>query len=465
VQLPQPYTLPAAGKDVYRNFVIPIPLTAPRWVRAVEFHPGNRQVIHHALILLDTSGSARRSDARDDELGYGGMDAGEDVSMPPGQLLSWQPGRLPSPDDPARAWRVPKGSDLVLQAHMRPDGKPEQVQPSLAFYFTDQRPTQFPYVLLLKSTAIDIPPGESNYVIESSYTLPVDVELHRILPHAHYLGHELSASATFPDGTTHPLILIKNWDFNWQSDYRYASPMLLPKGAKLSMHFTYDNSDTNIRNPNHPSKRVRYGPQSSDEMAEIWLQLVPKSQQDLQTLVADYTRNYSTPDLITHFRDILKEHPEDAASRAKLGAALVTAGDTDQGMAELRRALELDSSLAIAHFNLGATLAQQGKITDAITEYQAALKVDPDYYRAHNNLGSIYLRQGRFDQAAHYFYNALRINPNDILANRNLANLFLAQQNWGQARLQLQTLLTLDPDNQPALNLLKQVQSEISKNQ
>jgi tetratricopeptide (TPR) repeat protein len=465
VQMPQAYTLPASGKDVYRNFVIPLPLKASRWVRAIEFHPGNSQVVHHAFALLDTSGYARRMDSRDGELGYPGMDAGEDVAMPSGQILSWQPGRMPSFDDPARSWRMPGGADLVFQMHMRPDGKPEPLQASVGIYFTDKHATQFPYMLLLKSTAIDIPAGDSNYVIESSYTLPIDVDLFRILPHAHYLGHELSGSATFPDGTIQPLILIKNWDFNWQSDYRYASPMHLPKGTKLSMRFTYDNSDANVRNPNHPPLRVRYGPQSSDEMGELWLQVVPKNEQDLFALADDYCQNYAFPDLISHYGALLKEAPTDATARAKLGGALVAAGQVDDGIRQLRRTIEIDSSNAISHFNLGAALAKQEKIAEATEEYQITLRVDPQNYRAHNNLGMIYFKLGKFDLAAHHFYNALRINPNDVLANSNLAGLFLAEHNWGQARLQLENLLSLDPDNQPAQQLLRGVEGAIQKSQ
>ena len=128
---------------------------------------------------------------------------------------------------------------MVLQLHMRPDGKPEPIQSTVGFYFTDKPPTQFPFVLVLRSTSIDIAAGEKNYVIESSYTLPVDADLTGILPHAHYLGHELAGNVTLPDGTTKPLILIRNWDFNWQGDYRYAKPVALPKGTKVSMRFWY----------------------------------------------------------------------------------------------------------------------------------------------------------------------------------------------------------------------------------
>ena len=118
-QMPQPYTLPAEGKDIYRNFVVPLSLDSSRWVRAVELHAGNRQVVHHSFIMFDVSGSARRSDAQDAEVGYPGMDAGEDVGGPGGQFLSWQPGKQPSLGNEARSWRLPKGADMVLPSSSR----------------------------------------------------------------------------------------------------------------------------------------------------------------------------------------------------------------------------------------------------------------------------------------------------------------------------------------------------------
>src|SRR5678815_1781264 len=196
--------------------------------------------------------------------------------MPEGHLLSWQPGRLPSPGSIERAWRLSKGTDMVLQMHLRPTGKPADVRSSVGFYFTDRPPTQLSYLLVLRPPVIDIPAGEKNHVVESSYTLPQEVDVVGLLPHAHYLGKELAGSATLPDGTVKPLILIKNWDFNWQSDYRYKQPLKLPKGTKVSMRFVFDNSDSNVHNPNHPPKTVRYGPNSTDEMAELWLEVTPK---------------------------------------------------------------------------------------------------------------------------------------------------------------------------------------------
>jgi len=462
-QMPAMYTLSGEGRDVYRNFVVPLPLDSARWVRAVELHPGNKRIVHHAFVFVDNSGSARLRDARDPEVGYEGMDPGEDVGTPSGQFLSWQPGKMPVLGDAGRAWRLAKGTDMVLQLHMRPDGKPEPIQSSVGFYFSDKPPTQYPFVLLLRSTSIDIPAGEKNYVIESSYTLPVDADVVGVLPHAHYLGKELEGGAVLPDGTTKPLILIRNWNFDWQGDYQYAKPLALPKGTKLWMKFHYDNSEENIRNPNHPPKNVHYGSQSSDEMGELWVQLVPHSAEDLQKLAKDNLETYGIRDTIERSRNLLKFGGEDANLRAKLGAALAKSGKVEEGMTELRKALEVDGNNAKAHYNLAMTLISQGKMGDATDELKKVLAVDWDHYRAHNNLGMIYFTQGKLDVAAQHFYNAVRINPNDVMANSNLVKVFLAQGKLGQAKLQLEVLLAIEPDDAGAKELLKRVSAEIEK--
>jgi len=462
-QMPQAYTLPGDGKDIYRNFVVPLSHQTPKWVRAVELRAGNKQVVHHSFIMFDSSGSARRSDLQDEEIGYPGMDAGEDVGSPGGQFLSWQPGKQPSLGTEDRSWRLPKGADMVLQMHMRPGGKPEPIQSTVGFYFTDKPPTQFPFVLVLRSTQIEIPAGEKNYIIESSYTLPVDADLTGILPHAHYLGHELMGVATLPDGSQKHLILIKNWDFNWQGDYRYARPMTLPKGTRVSMRFSYDNSDQNVRNPSHPPVSVRYGLHSTDEMGELWLQLVPKSQKEMITLAQDYLKNYGIPDSIARSQFLLKYSPNDSSLHTELSSALMKAGRVEDAQKEMKRAIELNPKNAKAHFNLANLLAGQNKLAEAVDEFETAIALDPDYYRAHNNVGMIYASQGNLEQAKRHFYNAIRVNPNDLNANLNLARLFLHQRNWGQARLQLETILSIDPDNAGVKEILAKLQAELEK--
>ena len=86
--------------------------------------------------------------------------------------------------------------------------------------------------------------------------LPVDAEIRAIQPHAHYRAQSVAAWATLPGGGRRPLILIRNWDFNWQDQYRYATPFWVPAGTKLEMDYVFDNSDANSRNPSHPARRV-----------------------------------------------------------------------------------------------------------------------------------------------------------------------------------------------------------------
>ena len=177
------------------------------------------------------------------------------------------------------SWELRPNTDLVLQLHLHPSGKPEQVQPSVGFYFTGEPPTNTPFRLNLNPLTLDIPAGASDYSVEDNYRLPVDVELLGVLPHAHYLAKRMEGYAVLPDGSRHDLLLIKDWDFNWQGDYRYAHPVHLPKGTTLAMRFAYDNSSKNVRNPNHPPRRVRYGLQTTDEMAELWFQVLPRNLQ------------------------------------------------------------------------------------------------------------------------------------------------------------------------------------------
>ncbi len=135
--------------------------------------------------------------------------------------------------------------------------------------------------MVLVNRRIYIKPGDSNYVVEASATLPRDVDLVGITPHAHYLATDMKVDAHLPDGRVTPLIWIKDWDFNWQGQYRYAAPMHLPKGTRLQMRYVFDNSDGNPRNPASPPKMVTWGEETNDEMAIAFLEFVLPSPADV----------------------------------------------------------------------------------------------------------------------------------------------------------------------------------------
>jgi mono/diheme cytochrome c family protein len=264
IEMKQPYSVPAEGADVFRCFVIPLNAAQDEYVNTVEFRAGNPKIVHHAILFLDSSGEARTKEEAPGK-GYdcvGGP--GLDIS---GALGGWAPGATPATARPGIASTIKKGSDLVLQIHYHLDGKLEQDQSKIGLKFSKEPPTKGLTLFVLGNQKIDIPPGDDHYVVKSSGILPMDAEAIAVFPHAHYLCKDMKVNATLPDGTVRPLIWIKDWDFNWQGAYRYASPVMLPKGTRLDMDYTYDNSAANPHNPSNPPREVKFGEQTTNEMA------------------------------------------------------------------------------------------------------------------------------------------------------------------------------------------------------
>lgn len=268
VRMDEPFKVPAEGPDIYRCFVFPLNNSENKFVSNVEFHPGNPKVTHHALFFLDNLGAASKKDQ--EEPGPGFNSFGGPGFLPTGMLGGWAPGnsQLPLPSGVARLLR--KNSDLVIQMHFHPDGKEELAGGELGVYLTKTPPRTLLLPLTMRSRKIDIAPGEKAYTVKTSTTVPADFDLLQVTPHAHLLCKEIKCEATTPQGKLIPLIWIKSWDFNWQEQYAYKTPVHLPQGTIVTAEFVYDNSDDNFRNPNHPPKRVSWGEQTTDEMALIF---------------------------------------------------------------------------------------------------------------------------------------------------------------------------------------------------
>jgi hypothetical protein len=282
--MPAPFAIPAEGPDIYRCFVIPLGLDATKYADAIEFRPSNPRVVHHALLFLDRSGTARKKEA---EPGVGYDCFGAPGFLPVGGLGGWTPGSPPIHMPEGASMALSRRSDLVIQLHFHPTGKPESEQTEVAFSFTAQPPRRRLMDIPLGSQNIDIPPGDKTYKAKDHFTVPVDVDVIGIIPHAHYLCKDMKGIARLPDGSTRWLIWIRDWDFNWQEHYRYRRPLHLPAGTRLEMEFTYDNSEGNPRNPSHPPRRVQWGPDSSDEMAGLHVQVFASRESDVEELAQD----------------------------------------------------------------------------------------------------------------------------------------------------------------------------------
>jgi hypothetical protein len=268
ITVAEAFHIPADGPDIVQCFVVPLGFDAERYVKTVEFQPGNPRVVHHALFFLDASGEARRLDAATPEPGYPCF--GSPRFAPSGALGGWAPGATPQPLSDGMALPIRKGADLVIQTHYHPSGKPETDQSSMGLTFTEHPRRGLAHMVVGKRR-IDLSPGDSHQVVTDWMEAPQDIELVNIAPHAHLLCKEMKVDARLPDGTTKPLIWIKDWDFNWQGEYRYVEPMKLPKGTRIELQYAYDNSSGNPRNPSSPPRRVTYGEQTTDEMALLFL--------------------------------------------------------------------------------------------------------------------------------------------------------------------------------------------------
>ena len=292
VKMTVPFRVPADGPDLLQNFVIPLPLDGDRIVSAVEFHPGNPRVVHHAVLFLDDKGQARRRDEATPEPGYSNF--GSPGFLPSGALGGWSVGntarRLPN----GMGRMLKKGSDVVVQMHYHPTGKVETDQSTIGLYFLN-RPVEdvlkdkakLVGSLWLANYELDIPAGKADYRRSTSYVLPRAVTMVGVVPHMHLLGRSMRALARLPDGSTRVLVDVPRWNYNWQDEYYFERPFSLPAGTRLEVEAVFDNSSGNPSNPSSPPKRVTWGDGTLDEMLFCFFLLTADRTEDLVHVILD----------------------------------------------------------------------------------------------------------------------------------------------------------------------------------
>ena len=453
VQARKPFQLPAAGSDTYWNFILPIPVRQTRWIKAVEIRPGDKRLVHHANILVDRMRSARQKE-KAPGAGFGGMDLRieSEAFDPDSHFLFWKPGTVPTEEPDGMALRIDPGNDLVLNTHLQPSGKPETIQPSIGVYFTDKPATLHPMLLEMENdAALKIPPGTQDFVVADDFTLPIDVDLLAVYPHAHYLGRDLQATATLPSGEEKTLIHIERWNLNWQAVYRYAEPVRLPRGTTVSMRYVYDNSEKNLANPNHPPRQVNGGNRSSDEMAHLWLQVLPR----------DSTATDGDPRL--RLQEALSLHqveknPANFEAQYNLAAMLQARGEAAESLSHYEAAVRLRPGDPVVNNSLGTALMAAGKVSEAVARFREAAQARPEYFDPHYNLGTALASQGDLRGAEQQFREAVRLNPQDAGGQANLGATLAQLGRLVEAKSCLARALKLDPGNQLARENLQEVE-------
>ena len=495
IQATAPYQLSAGGPNQYWNFVLPLKTPGTRWVKAIEIRPGNMRAVHHANVLIDRSRSARLQE-KAPGAGFPGMDLNieSDTFDPDSHFLFWKPGGTPWVEPAGMAWRADPGIDLVLNVHMQPTGKPELVQPSVGLYFTDQPATKYPMLLQLEHDgALDIPAGDADFPVGDDFVTPMDMDVLAVYPHAHYLGHLLEGYATLPGGTRQWLVRIPDWDPNWQAVYRYKQPVFLPKGTVVSMRYHYDNSAANLRNPNQPPKRVRGGNEATDEMAHLWLQVLPRAARTAAwscskpscciawKSIRGTSRRSSTwarscwPAAITRTRSLtcaarLRRGPDNVVALNTLGAALLSAGTATEAAGFFERALQANPRYTNARYNLANALAEQRRWEQAAAAFRQVLAEDPGDAGARQHLGEV-LRlwgderaaAGRLEEAAAHLRESLDFRRDDAVLHSDLGAVLARLGRFRDAVPEFEAALRIDPKLETARHNLQAARARLAQ--
>jgi peroxiredoxin/mono/diheme cytochrome c family protein len=253
-KLPKEVTVKKDGVVPYLYFTVPTNFKEDVWIQAAEARPGNRAVVHHIIV----SGFDPSKSRKERGFAFG--------------VCGTAPGDPPLILPPGVAKKIPKGAHLRFQMHYTPTGKEEKdrSEVGLIFYKGPMPPKGIARSRGIMNTRLNIPAGDSNYEVKSSYTFREDVTLLTLMPHMHLRGKDFIYRATFPDGRKETLLSVPGYDFNWQNTYRFAEPLKVPRGTRIDCVAHFDNSAENPANPD-PDKTVRWGDQTWEEMMIGWV--------------------------------------------------------------------------------------------------------------------------------------------------------------------------------------------------
>jgi hypothetical protein len=255
-RMDEEFKVPASGVLDYQRFTVDPGFKEDVWVQAAECRPGNRAVVHHILVYVQTPGS----------LLY-------DAEGKASTLAGWAPGDMPAIFKPGTARLVPAGAKFIFEVHYTPNGTAQADRSSVGLLFAKKRPEHMVETNILANMRLKVPARVASHTEQMIYTFKGDALLLSFMPHMHWRGVSAKYVATYPDGRTETLLSVPDYVFNWQSVYRFAEPLAIPKGTKLTWTCTWDNSADNPRNPD-PTKEIRWGLQTWDEMQNGWMDLV-----------------------------------------------------------------------------------------------------------------------------------------------------------------------------------------------
>ncbi len=296
------FPVPKTALDDYEYFYVPTNFTEDKWIQAGEVLPGDRRAVHHATVsvvdqaeLVKHVAEHAKEDAGVDQYHYrtgkvlhlrpdapviddgcAAPDGGGIPGNPSGYLNIvpgiYLPGHLPEMRPPGYALRIPAGAYLQYQIHYsNHHGLDLKDHTSIGLVFAKEPVKHEVAQYEIWNNMFLIPPDDDNHRVTSCFTLPKDVTAVAYTAHMHFRGKSMMTKAIYPDGREEVLLNVPNYDFRWQETYFLKQQFLLPKGTKLMIVAYFDNSKNNPQNPD-PSKALRWGEPSDEEMMGFWLQ-------------------------------------------------------------------------------------------------------------------------------------------------------------------------------------------------
>ncbi len=255
--LQEEVSVPANGVVPYLYYEVATNFTEDKWVQAAEIRPGNRSVVHHIIVNVKEPDPKKSSS----EIG-----ARQERGV---KLAGFAPGEQPKVFPPGSAKLLKAGSTLIFQMHYTPNGVAAKDRSYIGLFFAKEPVQRMVHTGMALNTQFVIPPGADNYEVRSRWEAKEDVYLVDLMPHMHVRGKDFTYTVVYPDGRSEIILHVPRYDFNWQLLYRLKQPLLLPKGSRLECVAHFDNSIKNKYNPD-PTKEVRWGPQTWEEMMIGW---------------------------------------------------------------------------------------------------------------------------------------------------------------------------------------------------
>ncbi len=254
--------IPATGVLDYINTTIDMPFEEEKWVKSVQFIPGDKRVLHHLLSYVVPGNDAEHE-----------FDEADNIDT-----VEFLEGYAPGKEDPTTypentGVKIPVGSALRMSIHYTAMGQETEDATRVGLWFHDEAEqdnlkkfrTYSVSARGGREDAILIPPGDMNYEMSTNHIFEQETTLYSFRAHMHYRGKSMRAAVIYPDQTREEIINVANYNFGWQPTYRLEEPMTLPAGSRVVVEGSFDNSQYNVGVPD-PSQPALGGLQSWDEM-------------------------------------------------------------------------------------------------------------------------------------------------------------------------------------------------------